>query len=59
MKYLKQACEAELPDGCANLGYEYVSNDGVKPDLRAAKKWLREACELGRNDLCFIVDVLK
>jgi TPR repeat protein len=49
----QRACQGGFAQACVNLGHLYL--DASTPQLRdprAAKRWLTQACDFGRQDAC-------
>jgi TPR repeat protein len=44
---LRQAADADLPDGMLRLGYLYLHGMGVEKNLELAREWLTKAAEKG------------
>jgi TPR repeat protein len=46
------ACDANDPVGCSDLGHSYLVGNGVEKDLERSKLFFRKGCSLGDKSGC-------
>ena len=58
VEFFTKACDGGSADGCLNLGFAYISGEGVKQDNFKAVELFTKACDGGNAEGCYFLGVM-